>query len=128
MTLKIKTILVGASVLALTACEGGIGKFYNDEAGAFLDEGGFGNPTMTNMLAQMCVGAPKGFIEPDPVVALNPRPGSTKPVYARFSVQCSGNLHGKYAQVIFREYVRSATLPQQIGGGGLQAIESQAGN
>lgn len=128
MTLKIKTILVGASVLALTACEGGVGKFWNQEAGAFIDEGGFGNPTMTNMLAQMCVGAPKGFIEPDPVVALDPRPGSNTPVYARYSIHCSGQLNGKYAQVIFREYVRSATMPQQIGGGGLQAIEGQAGN
>ncbi len=36
-------------------------------------------------------------------------------------------LNGKYAQVIFREYVRSATMPQQIGGGGLQDIQSQAG-
>ncbi len=37
-------------------------------------------------------------------------------------------LYGKYAQVIFREYIRSATMPQLIGGGGLQAIEGQAGN
>ncbi len=37
-------------------------------------------------------------------------------------------LNGKYAQVIWREYVRSATMPQQIGGGGLQAISGQAGN
>ena len=45
MTLKIKTLIVGAGVLALTACgEGPVGKFWTQEAGAFLDEGGFGNP------------------------------------------------------------------------------------
>ena len=40
---------------------------------AFLDEGGFGNPTMNNMLAQMCTGQAKGHIIPDAVVALDPK-------------------------------------------------------
>ena len=53
MTLKIKTLLVGASVLALTACgEGSVGKTWNEEAGLFIDEGNFGNPTMNNTLIQ----------------------------------------------------------------------------
>ena len=39
-----------AAVLFLTACEQGSG-FYR-QAGAEVDEGGFGNPTMTNMLVQ----------------------------------------------------------------------------
>jgi len=50
MTLKIKTFLVGASVLALTACSDN--SSFNSQAGAFIDEGGFGNPTMNNTLIQ----------------------------------------------------------------------------
>ena len=51
MTLKIKSLLVGASALALTACgEGPVGDSWTQEAGAFIDEGGFGNPTMNNTL------------------------------------------------------------------------------
>ena len=53
MTLKIKALLVGASALALTACgEGPAGDSWTQEAGAFIDEGGFGNPTMNNTLIQ----------------------------------------------------------------------------
>ena len=127
MSMNIKTIFVGAGMLALTACgEAGTFGSFHQEAGAFLDEGGFGNPTMHNMLAQKCVGAPKGFIEPDPVVALNPTGPNATPVYARYSVYCSGALNGKYAQVIFREYVRSAVPPSSLGGG-LQVIEGAAG-
>ena len=48
-----------------------MGKSWNQEAGAFLDEGGFGNPTMNNMLAQMCKGQAKGYIVPDPIVAID---------------------------------------------------------
>ena len=70
MTLKIKTLMVGAAALALTACgEGPVGKFWFQPAGAFIDEGGFGNPTMNNMMAQMCAGQAKGYIVPEPVVA-----------------------------------------------------------
>lgn len=128
MTLKIKSLLVGAGVLALTACgEGQVGAFFTQPAGAFIDEGGFGNATMHNLLAQKCVGAPKGFIEPDPVVMLQAATATAPAVYGRYSVYCNGRLNGKYAQVIFREYVGSATMPQQISGGGLAVIESQGG-
>ena len=127
MNLKIKTLMVGTGLLALTACgEGPIGKAWNQEAGAFIDEGGFGNPTMQNMMAQMCSGQAKGHIVPDPVVVLDPKSSASSPVYQRGWVRCSGHLNGKYAQVIFREYVRSA-IPPTILGGGLQAIESAGG-
>ena len=43
MSLKIKTLLVGAGTLALTACGPGGADKFNSEAGAFLDEGGFGS-------------------------------------------------------------------------------------
>lgn len=54
MTRKIFNFLVGAGALALSACADGtqFGDGFNEEAGAFLDEGGFGNPTMNNTLIQ----------------------------------------------------------------------------
>lgn len=49
-----KTILFAASsALALTACgEADLGSPFYQEAGAFIDEGQFGNPTMNNTLIQ----------------------------------------------------------------------------
>ncbi len=126
MNLKIKTLMVGAGLLALTACgEGPIGKTWHQEAGAFLDEGGFGNPTMQNMLAQMCSGQAKGHIIPDAVVVADPKSPAANPTYRRGHVLCSGQLNGKYAQIIFGEYVRSAVPPPTLGGG-LQSLEQGA--
>lgn len=54
-----KKLLAAASVLALTACEnrdyfadGQIFDSWTQEAGSFIDEGQFGNPTMNNTLVQ----------------------------------------------------------------------------
>ena len=127
MTSKIKTLVLGAGVLALAACgEGQFGKTWNQEAGAFIDEGGFGNPTMTNMMAQMCRGKAKGYIVPDPIVSMDPKSPANAPSYRQGRVMCSGNLNGQYSQVIWGEYVRSA-VPQTSIGGGLAAIEGAAG-
>ena len=53
MTNKIKTLLVGASTLALAACgDAPIFNSWTQEAGAFIDEGGFGNATSNNTLIQ----------------------------------------------------------------------------
>ena len=124
MMLKIKALMVGAGALALTACAEG--NSFGYEMGAFLDEGGFGNPSMQNLMAQKCSGRAKGYIVPDPVVVANPNSTSADTAYVRGNIYCSGHLNGKYAQIIFRDYVRSAVHPQQLGGGGLQAIERQA--
>ncbi|MEM6387652.1 MAG: hypothetical protein AAF718_15600 [Pseudomonadota bacterium] len=123
MNIKHTSILAGLGLIALSAC----GEGFNKEAGSFLDEGGFGNPTMNNMLAQMCTGQAKGHIVPDPVVALD---GTTDakgaPRYRHAHVMCSGNLNGKYAQVIWGEYVDSATAISPLGGG-IQEIEATGG-
>jgi len=113
MTLSIKTLALGTAILTLAACSGGAGKSWNQEAGAFIDEGGFGNPTMTNMMAQMCRGQAKGFIVPDPIVAADPSSPKGAPL-RRGRVMCSGHLNGKYAQVIWGEYVGGATLEPRI--------------
>lgn len=53
MRAHIKAILAASSTLALVACgDSTITSSFNQEAGAFLDEGGFGNPTMNNTLIQ----------------------------------------------------------------------------
>lgn len=127
MTFKIKTLALATGVLSLAACgEGPAGKAWNQEAGAFIDEGGFGNPTMTNMMAQMCRGKAKGYIVPDPIVSMDPKSPASAPSYRTGRVMCSGQLNGQYAQVIWGSYVQSATPPTTIGGG-LAAIEGAAG-
>lgn len=52
MTSQMKIILISASLLALGACskENNIARAFYDEAGAEIDEGGFGNATMNNTL------------------------------------------------------------------------------
>ena len=128
MKLKIKTLMVGAGALALTACgDGPVGKFWYQEAGAYIDEGGFGNPTMNNLLAQMCAGQAKGYIVPEPVVVLDPKSAPDNPASYRGQVRCSGPLTGKYAEVIFREYISSAVPQESIEGGGISAIEGASG-
>ncbi len=122
MNFKTKTALAGSALIALTAC----GPTWHQEAGAFLDEGGFGNPTMQNMMAQMCSGQAKGYIVPDPVVVASPT-ASGGTTYRRGHVMCSGHLNGKYAQIIWREYVASAVPPPRVSGGGLSAIEGAGG-
>ncbi len=126
MSLHLKTLLGAAGILALTACsQGSIAEFYG-EAGAEVDEGGFGNPTMNNMLAQMCRGQAKGYIVPDPIVALDGTDAKGAPRYRQGKVMCSGHLNGKYANVIWGGYVGSAVAPSPLGGG-IAAIEGGGG-
>lgn len=53
MATRLKLLLAAGSALALSACaEGNLGNAFYGEAGAFIDEGNFGNPTMNNTLIQ----------------------------------------------------------------------------
>lgn len=47
MQKTLRNLLIGASLLALAACDT---TAFDSEVGASLDEGGFGNPTMNNIL------------------------------------------------------------------------------
>lgn len=113
-----QTILAVVAMGTLGACSNETASFlyaWNQPAGAFLDEGGFGNPTMQNMLAQMCSGQGKGYIVPDPIVVLDPKSAPEQPRYYNASVRCSGEMNGKYAEVVFEQYLESA-LPEPTGG------------
>jgi len=222
MTLKIKALLVGASALALAACgEGPIGQSWTQEAGSFIDEGGFGNPTMNNTLiqngdqtflanlnqrftaevpTQVNFAFDSAALDEDAKAVLREQAnwirqfpevrfrvygytdavgsnaynqglgkrranavvrylgtqgisrsrlealvsyGETRPVIdtqdrerrnRRSVTEVSGVveshpmvLNGKYAAIIWREYVNSAIPPQQISGGGIAAIEGASG-
>jgi hypothetical protein len=117
MDTRIKTLLGAAALLALTACTSGTSAEFFGEAGAEVDEGAFGNPTMNNMLAHMasrCAGQAKGYIVPDPIVVRDPNSPIEAPRYRRAQVRCSGHLDGKYATIIYRDYVASAIPPSQV--------------
>jgi peptidoglycan-associated lipoprotein len=53
MTLRTPTLLIVAGALTLGGCsDQAVFSSWTQEAGGYLDEGGFGNPTMNNMLIQ----------------------------------------------------------------------------
>ncbi|MDW3222584.1 MAG: hypothetical protein R8G34_06785 [Paracoccaceae bacterium] len=103
-------LLAGLSALAACGEQGSTGAFYR-EAGSQIDSGAFGAATRQNIAAQTCrtsgFGAGKAGVAPaDPIVALDPVSTRANPVYR---VYCDGRLDGKYAQIIYSEYVESAT-------------------
>lgn len=133
MTPRLSIVLLAGSALAfVAACDAENSLHWDQPAGAFIDEGGFGNATMRNTLAMKCTNKPKGYIVPDPVVVLDPdHPKSPQPGmssgYRNGHVRCSGDLNGKYAKVIFDEYVESATELPPSEDGGLVEIAGAAG-
>ncbi|WP_299738404.1 hypothetical protein [uncultured Roseobacter sp.] len=112
---KSRAIALLAGLATLAACgEQGSGGQWFREAGAQVDSGEFGAATMQNMVAQTCktsgfgagkAGGKLGTVG-DPVVVLDPSSTTSNPVYR---IHCDGRLDGKYAEVIYREYVESAT-------------------
>jgi hypothetical protein len=108
-------LAIGLSTLAACAPESGVGQFYQ-EAGVQLDQGEFGNATLHNQLVQTCrtngIGGGKiGGQAGDPLVVLDPESTPTRKVYR---VHCNGKLDGKYAQVIYRDYVGSAVQASNV--------------
>lgn len=111
----ILTMLAGGALGACTA-ENGVTSWVQP-AGAFIDEGGFGNATVNNITAQMCAGRAKGYAVPEPIVVLDPTDAKSLPAQPAMyhgQVRCSGRMDGKYAQVIYAEYVESATYESQL--------------
>jgi hypothetical protein len=121
MTILFKTpaktlaVLTGLATLAACAPESGVGQFYR-EAGAQVDQGEFGNATLHNQLVQTCrtngYGNGKvGGLAADPVVVLDPKSTPSRPIYR---VHCNGQLDGKYAQIVYSEYVRSGVQAPNV--------------
>ena len=114
MKTPIRAVLLVTGLATLTACapESGVGSFWR-EAGAQLETGTYGNATLHNQLVQTCKtngygygkGGKAGSVAGDPVVVLDPSSTANRPVYR---VHCDGRLDGKYASIIYNEYVRSA--------------------
>jgi peptidoglycan-associated lipoprotein len=93
MRKHIKTLLAASSALALVACGDASVTNWNNEAGAQLDEGGFGNPTMNNTLIMRGEG--------DVAVALNNRFQAEVPTMINFAFD-SAVLDAE-AQAVLRE-------------------------
>ncbi len=108
MNHQIKLAMLATAVIGVTGC--------SQEVGSQLDNGWFGDATMHNMLAQTCnlsggKGGKAGALV-DPLVVLDPSSTQSRPIYR---VHCDGKLNGKYAQVIFNDYVLSAAPPPEFG-------------
>lgn len=86
------TILLVASMLALGACTEG--SQWNGEAGKFIDEGGFGNPTMNNALIM------SGQL--DYVVNLNQRFANEVPTMVNFEFN-SATLDGTARAILDKQ-------------------------
>ena len=107
-----KLIVMAAALGSVAACSSEIGGTFTKEAGTQIDDGSFGAATAHNLLAQSCSSAGrtslKGGAVKDPLVVLDPESTTERPIYR---VHCDGQLNGKYARVIWAEYVASATAP-----------------
>lgn len=109
---KTRFIALVAGLSSLAACgEENSGRSFYREAGSQIDSGEFGTATLQNIIAQTCpprgTGSGKAGVTPgDPIVALDPSSTASNPVYR---VHCDGNLNGHYAEVVYSEYVESAT-------------------
>ncbi len=112
-----KALILITGVAAVTACapDSGPGQFYR-EAGVQIDQGEFGNASLHNQLVQTCRtnGYGSGKVSGkagDPVVVLDPKSTAQRPVYR---VHCNGQLDGKFASVIYREYVGSSVQTSNV--------------
>ncbi|MFK7746167.1 MAG: hypothetical protein AB8B47_14015 [Roseobacter sp.] len=114
-TSRAALIVTALATIAACAPEGGVGQFYR-EAGAQLETADFGNSTLHNQLVQTCkrtggAGGKAGNQIGDPLVVLDPKSKPTRPIYR---VHCDGRLDGKYATVIYNEYVASAVQAADV--------------
>ncbi len=90
--MKTTTLTLAAFVSSMTL--GGCA-YWNEEAGAFLDQGEFGNATMNNQLAHTC---------------RKLTPANVTKYGQPISGNCPGRIQdGKYAMFAYEETIRSAT-------------------
>ncbi|SNT18272.1 hypothetical protein [Tropicimonas sediminicola] len=100
------TFLTLGTVMALSGCA-----YFNEEAGAFLDQGEFGNATMNNQLAQTC---------------RKLTPANVTKYGTPLASNCPGRLQdGKYAMFAYEETIISATEQSSATVEGTEEIGSE---
>ncbi len=93
--IRTKILLAASSALALSACgEANLGSPFYQEAGAFIDEGAFGNPTMNNTQIQ---NGEKSFAD-----SLNARFAEAVPTMVNFAFD-SATLDGDARAVLMEQ-------------------------
>ena len=93
--IRTKILLAASSALALSACgDANLGSPFYQEAGAFIDEGAFGNPTMNNTQIQ---NGDKSFAE-----RLNARYAAAVPPMVNFAFD-SATLYGDARAVLMEQ-------------------------
>ena len=122
----IKALLAASSALALVACgDADFGSSWNQEAGSFIDEGGFGNPTMNNTLIQngdlqFAVALNERFQNEVPTMINFAFDEATPDAEARAILDRQADWIRQFPEVRFRVYghtdlVGSAAYNQQLG-------------
>lgn len=105
MSAKLKLVLITTSALGLAGCTAGPGR----EAGAILDEGGFGNPTITNQLLQTgqlsaVVDLNKRFSEEVPTLVNFAFDSAVLDGAARATLRQQADFIKQFPEVTFRVY------------------------
>lgn len=105
MSAKLKLVLITTSALGLAGCTAGPGP----EAGAILDEGGFGNPTITNQLLQTgqlsaVVDLNKRFSEEVPTLVNFAFDSAVLDGAARATLRQQADFIKQFPEVTFRVY------------------------
>ena len=111
MSTYLKQVLIVAALTSLAACASNTGSMqaFNSEAGATLDEGGFGNPTMNNMLIQTgqksyAVNLANKFASQVPATVNFPFNSSRLDASAQASLRKQANWIKQFPEVRFRVY------------------------
>lgn len=105
MSAKLKLVLITTSALGLAGCTAGTGT----ESGAIIDEGGFGNPTITNQLLQTgqlsaVIDLNKRFSEEVPTMVNFAFDSAVLDGAARATLRQQANFIKQFPEVRFRVY------------------------
>jgi outer membrane protein OmpA-like peptidoglycan-associated protein len=119
MKTQFKIVLATTSALALGAC----GQQWGTEAGSFIDEGGFGNPTMNNFMVQtgqMVVDLNARFAEQVPTMVNFDFDSAALDETARGILRQQADWIKQFPEVRFRVYghtdlVGSAAYNERLG-------------
>jgi len=111
MSTYLKQVLILAAVTSLAACasDNRASRTFKSEAGSFIDEGGFGNPTMNNMLIQTgqksyAIDLANKFASQVPATVNFPFNSSRLDASAQASLRKQANWIKQFPEVRFRVY------------------------